>query len=45
MGLNKRSLYHGVEWDHHINKFRARITVFGKKISLGSFSSELHAAM
>ncbi len=41
----KRSLYHGVEWDPHISKWRSRITIYGRKLSLGSFALELDAAM
>ena len=43
--IMQRSLYHGVEWDPHIQKWRSRITVKGRKLSLGSFASETHAAM
>jgi hypothetical protein len=42
---SKRSLYHGVDWDPHISKWRSRITIYGRKLSLGSFASELDAAM
>ena len=34
-----RSMYRGIEWDSRLEKWRARITISGKKISLGSFSN------
>lgn len=38
------SKYRGVEWDKQIHRWRARITIRGKKISLGSFTVEEDAA-
>lgn len=38
------SKFRGVEWDKQINRWRARITIRGKKISLGSFTVEEDAA-
>ena len=32
-------MYRGIEWDSRLEKWRARITISGKKISLGSFSN------
>lgn len=40
-----RSNYRGVEWDVKMGKWRSRITILGKKISLGSFVDDRDAAM
>jgi hypothetical protein len=40
-----RSNYRGVEWDVQLRKWRSRITILGKKISLGSFVDDRDAAM
>jgi hypothetical protein len=40
-----RSRFRGVEWDACTRKWRARITVHSRKISLGSFATQEQAAM
>jgi hypothetical protein len=39
------SKFRGVEWDACTRKWRARITVQSRKISLGSFATQEQAAM
>jgi len=39
-----RSIYKGLEWDKKQKKWKARISVRGRKIYLGSFASEIDAA-
>jgi hypothetical protein len=38
------SKFRGVEWDKYVKKWRSRITIKGKKLSLGSYVSEEDAA-
>ena len=40
---NKKSIYKGVHW--HINKWQARISTVGKRISLGHYEKEADAAV
>ena len=39
-----RSKYKGITWSHKMKRWRARITVNGKRIYLGSFKTEIEAA-
>jgi len=39
-----RSIYKGLEWDKAQRKWKARISVQGRKIYLGSFPSQIAAA-
>jgi hypothetical protein len=39
-----KSSFRGVEWDDQLGKWRARITMYAKKMSLGSFACEVDAA-
>jgi hypothetical protein len=39
-----RSKYKGVDWAHDMKRWRARIRVNGKRISLGLFENEIDAA-
>jgi hypothetical protein len=41
---HSRSKYKGVDWANDMKRWRARIRVNGKRIYLGSFTSELDAA-
>jgi len=41
---SKNSKYRGVSWDKSLNKWRARIMVNGKRISLGVYDDALEAA-
>jgi len=43
-GKPSRSKYKGVDWASDMNRWRARIRVNGKRISLGSFKDEIEAA-
>ena len=40
----KKSKYRGVSWDKGLRKWRARICVNGKRISLGLYDDEIEAA-
>ena len=40
----KKSKYRGVSWDKSLNKWRARIMVNGKRLSLGVYDDEKEAA-
>ena len=40
----KKSKYRGVSWDKGLRKWRARICVNGKRISLGLYDDEVEAA-
>jgi len=40
----KKSKYRGVSWDKSLNKWRARIMVNGKRVSLGVYDDEEQAA-
>jgi len=41
---HSRSKYKGVDWANDMKRWRARIRVNGKRIYLGSFTSEIAAA-
>ena len=41
---SKKSKYRGVSWDKSLNKWRVRIMVNGKRISLGVYDDEKEAA-
>jgi hypothetical protein len=44
-GAPPKSIYRGVEWDANLKKWRPRITIMRRKISLGSFAYQEEAAM